>query len=63
MMLCEHCARASFRGYRRDGWPSTISFWCESFNTHHQYMECDWHVEGMPKRYDKRGELIEGETQ
>lgn len=58
MTLCEHCQRASYRGFRRDGYPSTISFWCKTFNTHHQHRECSGHVEGTPKRYDKRGELM-----
>lgn len=59
MTLCEHCEHASYRGYRRDGYPSTIYFWCEMFNSHHQRRECEGHVEGEPKRYDKHGELME----
>lgn len=54
MMLCEHCQRASYRGFSRDG--NLVSFWCATFNTHHQHRECEGHVEGKPKRYDVRGE-------
>ena len=62
MSLCEHCARATFNGFPPEGSPEwevgTVYFWCPTFKTHHQHRECEGHVEGEPRRYDKRGEEV-----
>ena len=59
MSLCEHCGRAEYHGFPPEGSPEwevgTICFWCPKFNTHRQHGECEGHVEGQPKRFDKRG--------
>ena len=63
-MLCEHCANAGFHGFRRDGYPSTVYFWCEPERTHNsRRRQCVSFAEGEPKKYDKRGNMIGGETQ
>lgn len=62
MMLCEHCSNGGYHGYRRDGYPSTVYFWCPTMRTHSQREECESHIEGEPMKYDKKGELIGGES-
>ena len=62
MALCNHCKHGSYRGYRRDGLPSTVYFWCVEKLSHHDlWKKCDKFVEGEPRRYDKHGELMEVE--
>ena len=60
MSLCEHCARATFNGFPPEGSPEwevgTVYFWCPKYNTHRQHLaRCHYHVDGEPRRYDKRG--------
>ena len=59
MTLCKHCARAEFHGYPPQGSPEwevgTVYFWCPTLKTHRQHSECDGHVEGEPRLFDKHG--------
>ena len=60
MSLCEHCQRATFNGFPPEDSPKwevgTIWFWCPTVDTHFQrFIECECHIEGEPRRFDKRG--------
>ena len=60
MSLCEHCARAEYHGFPPEGSPEwevgTICFRCSSLDVCKQRRErCVRHVEGEPRRFDKRG--------
>lgn len=60
--LCEHCCHATFNGFPPEGSPEwevgTVYFWCEQMRDHHLREHCGYHVEGEPRRFDKRGREI-----
>ena len=60
MSLCEHCERATFNGFPPEGSSElevgTVRFRCSSLDVRRQRRErCVRHVEGEPRRFDKRG--------
>lgn len=61
MTNCTTCANGGYHGFRRDGRPSTVYFWCPIAGDHrsHRLEDCPDYIKGTPTWYDKRGERFE----
>ena len=60
MTNCTTCSKGEYHGFRRDGYHSTIFFWCPIRKSHvsHRIDECPDYSEGTPGRFDAKGERI-----
>ena len=66
MSLCGHCMLGSYNGFPPEGSPvwevGTVYFWCPMRESHEQVDECQFHQEGKPHMYDKKGRLMRCST-
>ena len=62
MSLCGGCEHAEYHGYPPKGSPEwevgTVYFWCPWHESHEKRDECEFHSEGRPRMFDKRGRYM-----